>query len=125
MRIARIVRCLLPAAVAVLLGACAATGTEPIEAVNASGSEMMKAGPPGLYRFHPGAEHPFHLDSRAPKIPLSEFTAKEARFAMLTRARPGDAERLAAEAQASVEERRRLYEQLAAAHDTASEEPEQ
>jgi polysaccharide export outer membrane protein len=56
MRIARIVRCLLPAAVAVLLGACAATGTEPIEAVNASGSEMMKAEPPGLYRFHPGDE---------------------------------------------------------------------
>ena len=56
MRIARIVRCLLPATVAVLLGACAATGTEPIEAVNTTGSEMMKAEPPGAYRFHPGDE---------------------------------------------------------------------
>jgi len=66
-----------------------------------------------LYRFAPGADRPFHLDSRAPKLPLREFTSKEARFAMLARSRPADAERLAEEAQAAVDERWRLYEQLA------------
>ncbi len=86
--------------------------------------EAVDSGYWPLYRFDPGAEHPFHLDSRAPKIPLSEFADKEARFGMLKRAHPADAERLAAEAQAGVTERRRLYEQLAAAHDAGEAEPE-
>jgi pyruvate-ferredoxin/flavodoxin oxidoreductase len=76
--------------------------------------EAVDAGYWPLYRFDPRVEHPLRLDSRAAKIPLSEFTDKEARFTMLKRARPDDAERLGAEAQAAVEERRRLYEQLAA-----------
>ncbi|MGH8639574.1 MAG: polysaccharide biosynthesis/export family protein [Burkholderiales bacterium] len=56
MKITRIVRSFLPATVAVLLAACAATGTEPIEAVNPSGGEMMKAAAPEVYRFHAGDE---------------------------------------------------------------------
>ena len=75
-----------------------------------------------LYRFDPRAEHPFRLDSRPPKIPLSAFTDKEARFAMLKRSRPADAERLAAEGQAAVDERWRLYEQLVAVHDAEQAE---
>jgi pyruvate-ferredoxin/flavodoxin oxidoreductase len=76
--------------------------------------EAVDSGYWPLYRLNPGAEQPLHLDSRAPKIPLKEFTAKEARFSMLERARPEDAEELAAEAQEQVDERRRRYEQLEA-----------
>ncbi|MBM3678595.1 MAG: hypothetical protein FJW96_12045 [Actinobacteria bacterium] len=70
-----------------------------------------------LYRYdprHAGAgEHPLQLDSRAPKTPLAEFTAREARFAILGRSRPAEAERLAALAQHDVDERWHVYEQLA------------
>ena len=70
-----------------------------------------------LWRYDPRhagpGEHPFHLDARAPKIPLSEFTGRETRFAVLARSRPQEAERLAALSQHDVEERRLVYEQLA------------
>ena len=66
-----------------------------------------------LYRYDPRLQHPLKLDSRRPKLPLSAFTEKEARFAMLARSRPEDAAQLAAKAQQDVEERWHLYEQLA------------
>jgi pyruvate-ferredoxin/flavodoxin oxidoreductase len=66
-----------------------------------------------LYRYDPRLDHPFQLDSRAPKLPLAEFTGKEARFAMLARSRPAEAERLAEQAQRDVSERWHLYEQMA------------
>ncbi len=70
-----------------------------------------------LWRFDPRhegpGEHPFHLDSRTPKIPLSEFMRTEARFAMLARAKPEEALRLQALAQHDVDERWHVYEQLA------------
>jgi pyruvate-ferredoxin/flavodoxin oxidoreductase len=70
-----------------------------------------------LWRYDPRhagpGEHPFHLDARAPKLPLSEFTSREARFAMLARSRPEEAARLAALAQHDADERRLVYEQLA------------
>jgi pyruvate-ferredoxin/flavodoxin oxidoreductase len=70
-----------------------------------------------LYRYDPrhghAGEHPFHLDSRPPKLPLSEFTSREARFAMLARSRPADAKELAELAQHDVDERWHVYEQLA------------
>jgi pyruvate-ferredoxin/flavodoxin oxidoreductase len=74
-----------------------------------------------LYRYDPRAPLPFHLDSRRPKLPLSAFTEKEARFAMLARSRPEDAARLAAEAQRDVDERWHLYEQLAGVDHTAGD----
>ena len=70
-----------------------------------------------LWRYDPGnagpGEHPFQLDSRRAKLPLTEFTANEARFSMLRRSRPEEAERLGALAQHDVDERRLVYEQLA------------
>jgi pyruvate-ferredoxin/flavodoxin oxidoreductase len=70
-----------------------------------------------LWRYDPRnagpGQHPFHLDARAPKIPLSEFTDRETRFAVLQRSRPQEAERLHELAQHDVEERRLVYEQLA------------
>jgi pyruvate-ferredoxin/flavodoxin oxidoreductase len=70
-----------------------------------------------LYRYDPrhaaAGQHPFRLDSRAPKRPLSDFTSREARFAMLARAKPAEAAELAALAQHDVDERWHVYEQLA------------
>ncbi|HSI97315.1 MAG TPA: pyruvate:ferredoxin (flavodoxin) oxidoreductase [Gaiellaceae bacterium] len=70
-----------------------------------------------LYRYDPrhaaAGKHPFRLDSRAPKLPLHEFTSREARFAMLARARPQEAAELAELAQHDVDERWHVYEQLA------------
>ena len=70
-----------------------------------------------LYRYDPrhasAGEHPFRLDSRAPKLPVSEFMGREARFAMLARARPAEAAELAALAQHDVDERWHVYEQVA------------
>jgi pyruvate-ferredoxin/flavodoxin oxidoreductase len=70
-----------------------------------------------LWCYEPEAaargEHPFHLDSKRPSIPLTGFTSQEARYAMLARTDPARAEQLAALAQADVDARWRLYEQLA------------
>ena len=78
-----------------------------------------------LYRYDPrhahAGEHPFRLDSRAPKLPLSEFTSREARFAMLARARPDAARELAELAQHDVDERWHVYEQLAEIEHEAEE----
>jgi pyruvate-ferredoxin/flavodoxin oxidoreductase len=70
-----------------------------------------------LYRYDPrhasAGEHPFRLDSRPPRLPVSEFMSREARFAMLARARPADAAELATLAQHDVDERWHVYEQVA------------
>jgi pyruvate-ferredoxin/flavodoxin oxidoreductase len=76
--------------------------------------DAVRSGYWPLYRYHPGADgHPFHLDSKPPSIPLKEFAQKEARFAMLARKAPEEAERLLELAQEDVNERWHLYEQLA------------
>ena len=70
-----------------------------------------------LYRFDPAreaaGEHPFVLDSRAPTMPLRDFAAKEGRYTLLARSKPELAGRLMKLAQEDVDERRRLYEQMA------------
>jgi pyruvate-ferredoxin/flavodoxin oxidoreductase len=81
-----------------------------------------------LYRFHPGHgphEHPFRLDSHTPTKPVREFAATEGRFAMLDRSDPATAEHLHALAQADVDERWRLYEQLAGVERTVPEDSEE
>ncbi len=78
--------------------------------------DAVRSGYWPLYRFHPGLdEHtqPFHLDSKAPSIPLADFLDAEGRFAMLARANPAEAGELRALAQADVDERWRYYAQLA------------
>ena len=78
--------------------------------------DAVRSGYWPLYRFSPsGADHvtPFHLDSKAPAIPVAEFTATEARFAALTRAHPERARELAVLLQADTDERWRYYSQLA------------
>jgi pyruvate-ferredoxin/flavodoxin oxidoreductase len=70
-----------------------------------------------LYRFDPrlaaSEEHPLNLDGRAPSMPFRDFAMTEARFAMLARANPEDADQLIDAAQEDIDERRRFYEQLA------------
>ena len=53
-------------------------------------------------------------DRRSPNdIPLKDFAAKEGRYSLLARSKPQLAERLMDLAQEDVNERRRLYEQMA------------
>jgi pyruvate-ferredoxin/flavodoxin oxidoreductase len=70
-----------------------------------------------LYHYDPrlahGGEHAFHLDSRRPTIPFTEFAQQEGRFAMLTRTDPENAERLAALAQKDIDDQWHYYEQMA------------
>jgi pyruvate-ferredoxin/flavodoxin oxidoreductase len=70
-----------------------------------------------LYHYDPrlahGGKHAFHLDSRKPTIPFSEFAQHEARFAMVARTDPQNAERLAALAQKDINDQWHYYEQMA------------
>jgi pyruvate-ferredoxin/flavodoxin oxidoreductase len=77
--------------------------------------EAVTSGYWPLWRFDPSRTdgHPFHLDSKAPSIPLTRFVDKEARFAMLRRVDPERAAKLLDEAQRDVHERWRVYEQMA------------
>jgi pyruvate-ferredoxin/flavodoxin oxidoreductase len=70
-----------------------------------------------LYHYDPrlahAGEHPFHLDSRKPTIPFSELAQQEARFAMVARSDPKNAERLTALAQKDIDDQWHYYEQMA------------
>ncbi len=70
-----------------------------------------------LYRYDPRRVeqglNPLQLDSKAPKIALKDYAYNETRFKMLTQTKPQEAERLMALAQHDVNERWRMYEQLA------------
>jgi pyruvate-ferredoxin/flavodoxin oxidoreductase len=71
-----------------------------------------------LFRHDPRlaarGENPLRLDSPAPRIELSRFTANETRFGVLRHVAPARAEELAAEAQAGVRRHYAVYQQLAA-----------
>ncbi|MGQ9576288.1 MAG: pyruvate:ferredoxin (flavodoxin) oxidoreductase [Thermoguttaceae bacterium] len=74
-----------------------------------------------LYHYDPrDREQPFHLDNRKPTGSFKDFALKEARFAMLARSKPQEAERLLALGQQDIETRWALYEQLASAGARAS-----
>ena len=79
--------------------------------------DAVRSGYWPLYRFQPTAAEggqPFKLDSRAPSMPVRDFVASEARFAILSRTHPERSEHLLELIQADVDERWRYYEQLAA-----------
>ncbi len=79
--------------------------------------EAVNSGFWPLYRYDPrmahAGEHPFHLDSRKPKIPFRDFAMKEARFAMLARSNPKHAEYLFDLAQKDIDDQWHYYEQMA------------
>jgi pyruvate-ferredoxin/flavodoxin oxidoreductase len=71
-----------------------------------------------LFRFDPTMRqrgmNPFRLDSTRPRIPLQDYRYNEVRFKSLTQTRPDDARHMLAQAQLELEEKYRLYEDLAA-----------
>ena len=79
--------------------------------------DVVQCGLWPLYRYDPrlahGTNRPFHLDSRKPTIPFRDVAAKEARFAMLARSRPEEAERLFDLAQQDINDQWHYYEQMA------------
>ena len=70
-----------------------------------------------LFRYNPAmrriGENPFRLDSPRPTIPLKDYAYNELRYRALTATRPAEAEELLRRAQTGIEEKYRLYEQLA------------
>jgi pyruvate-ferredoxin/flavodoxin oxidoreductase len=87
--------------------------------------DAVKSGYWPLYRFHPSAVddgQPFSLDSHTPTMPVADFVASEARFAILQRTDPARADHLAHLLQADADERWRYYEQLAAMQRTIPHE---
>ena len=78
----------------------------------------VKSGYWPLIRFNPDlakeGKNPFQLDSKAPSIPLEEYTYNENRYKMLTRTMPEVAKKLLKEAQEGVLKRWKMYERLAA-----------
>jgi pyruvate-ferredoxin/flavodoxin oxidoreductase len=85
--------------------------------------EAVRSGHWPLFRYHPDADHPFQLDSKAASQPLRRFAESEARFAMLARTDPEAFERLMAMAEDDARERWRYYEQLATLPRTAPHLP--
>ncbi|HVC56970.1 MAG TPA: pyruvate:ferredoxin (flavodoxin) oxidoreductase [Stellaceae bacterium] len=71
-----------------------------------------------LFRYDPTLRrsdiNPFRLDSTRPRLPLEEYAYRELRYRILTQTRPDDARLLLRQAQAAVDERYRLYEDMAA-----------
>ncbi|MBA7557117.1 Pyruvate-flavodoxin oxidoreductase [subsurface metagenome] len=74
-----------------------------------------------LIRYNPNlakeGKNPLQLDSKAPSIPLEEYTYNENRYKMLTRTMPEVAKKLLKEAQEGVLERWKKYERLAATYE--------
>jgi len=67
-----------------------------------------------LYSFDPrNEERPLQLASKKPVGSFKDFALKEARWAMLARSKPAEAERLFALGQRDIDERWTLYEHLA------------
>ena len=71
-----------------------------------------------LLRYNPAlaaaGKNPMLLDSKAPSLPLEQYTRSETRYTMLARSDPEGAKRLAALAQQDVADRWRMYSYLAA-----------
>jgi len=70
-----------------------------------------------LYHYDPRTAgddgHPFRLDSRVPNHGFQEFALSEGRFSTLARAEPERSRELLDLAQADIDQRRRLHEQMA------------
>jgi len=79
--------------------------------------DLVKSGFWPLYRYDPrnarAGEHPFRLDSKKPTMPFKDVAMKEARFAMLARAKPERAKDLMQLAQRDIDETWKYYSQLA------------
>jgi pyruvate-ferredoxin/flavodoxin oxidoreductase len=70
-----------------------------------------------LFRYNPAmreaGESPFRLDSPRPTLKFRDYALNEIRYRSLAASRPTDAERLLAKAQSAIDEKYRLYEEMA------------
>jgi pyruvate-ferredoxin/flavodoxin oxidoreductase len=69
-----------------------------------------------LYRFRPAGSdgtQEFVLDSQPPSIPLKNYAYREIRYKMLSYTKPDEAKRLLALAQSDIDQRWRVYSNLA------------
>jgi pyruvate-ferredoxin/flavodoxin oxidoreductase len=70
-----------------------------------------------LVRYNPmvraAGKNPFYLDSPRPRIPLADYAMRELRYRALANTNPGEAERLLALAEEAVDQRWRVYEEMA------------
>jgi pyruvate-ferredoxin/flavodoxin oxidoreductase len=70
-----------------------------------------------LFRYNPAmrdiGENPFRLDSPRPSRKFRDYAYNEMRYRSLAQTRPEDAERLLASAQQAIDEKYRLYEDMA------------
>jgi pyruvate-ferredoxin/flavodoxin oxidoreductase len=70
-----------------------------------------------LFRYDPAmraiGENPFRLDSPRPTLKFRDYAYNEIRYRTLAQARPEEAAQLLAAAQAAVDEKYRLYEEMA------------
>jgi len=73
-----------------------------------------------LYRYNPAlmakGENPFHLDSKPPKLPFTDFANLETRYNMLRKLHPETAGELARLAQEDIDTRWAVLEQMARAN---------
>jgi pyruvate-ferredoxin/flavodoxin oxidoreductase len=71
-----------------------------------------------LFRYNPAVatqgKNPFHLDSKAPNMPLDKYIYNETRYTMLAHSQPEAAKALLLQAQEDVNFRWRMYEHWAA-----------
>jgi pyruvate-ferredoxin/flavodoxin oxidoreductase len=71
-----------------------------------------------LLRFDPTMRsrnmNPFRLDSTRPRISLAEYRSREVRFKVVEQTNPNEARRMLEQAQLALDERYKLYEDLAA-----------
>jgi len=70
-----------------------------------------------LFRYDPTrrkhGQNPFRLDSPRPRLKLEDFAYREVRYKVLTQTDPEGAEQMLRQAQAAIDERYRVYEDLA------------
>jgi pyruvate-ferredoxin/flavodoxin oxidoreductase len=70
-----------------------------------------------LFRYNPAmreaGESPFRLDSPRPTLKFRDYAWNEIRYKSLAASRPGDSARLMAQAQSAIDEKYRLYEEMA------------
>lgn len=77
--------------------------------------EMKRAVQSGywhLYRYDPRCEHPFHLDSKEPTMPFTDFLEGEVRYASLRRTFPENADTLFAQSSEDAVQRYRKFREM-------------
>ena len=96
----------------IAFSSCIAHGYDLIRSLDQQ-DVAVKSGYWPLFRFNPmltaQGKNPLVLDSKAPSVPLTEFTNNETRYTMLVRADPAAAKTLGELAQQDVNARWKLY----------------